>query len=102
MFIIALLGILIIFTLLGILRMNNPGFRKCPNCSEKVENGVIVCRICGVNINSLQDLTQLTEKTVLRKIKDYLDDLSQKDARYLGFFMFLIFLVGFAIVAYFK
>ncbi|WML46611.1 hypothetical protein RCG23_13195 [Neobacillus sp. PS3-34] len=67
--------IVLISTIVGIIRMNITTYKKCPSCSEKMANGVIICKSCGVNMNSLQDYTYLTNASFARRVKNYVDNL---------------------------
>jgi hypothetical protein len=98
--ILALFLLIVLLTVIGIFRMNMTTYSKCPSCSEKIGDGAIICRACGVNLNSIID-SSTGSNSKIRKFKDYLDHLHPYQVRNfasLTFFVFLFLLIIFAFV----
>jgi multisubunit Na+/H+ antiporter MnhG subunit len=93
----------ILLGLIGIVRMNLTTYSKCPKCSGRIANGAVICKTCGVNINSMEDPAIEYKISRLRRFKDYLDNLHPNQMRNvtsLSFFLLLLFVMIFAWVKY--
>jgi hypothetical protein len=94
--------IVILLTVVGIVRMNMATFSKCPSCAGKIGDGAIICRTCGVNINSIIGAPNGSEMKMRRMI-DYFDNLHPYQVRNivsLTFFIFLLIFILFVFVKY--
>ncbi|MHC0037740.1 zinc ribbon domain-containing protein [Pseudoneobacillus sp. C159] len=99
-FILALFLIVAILTAIGFIRMNRTTYSKCPSCSEPIASGAIICKSCGVNINSISGASDQPQSK-MRKFVDYLENLHPYQIRNyisLTFFAFLLFCIIFVFV----
>jgi hypothetical protein len=93
--------IVILITVIGIVRMNMTTYSKCPSCSEKIGSGAIICRTCGVNINSIIGSPNGSEMK-MRRFIDYFDNLHPYQVRNITSLIFFIFLLLFIIFVFVK
>jgi hypothetical protein len=94
--------IVFLLTVVGIFRMNMATYTKCPSCSVKIGNGAIICKTCGVNINSMMGAPNGSEMK-MRRLIDYFDNLHPYQVRnFVGliFFIFLLLFIIFVFVKY--
>jgi hypothetical protein len=94
--------IVILLTIVGIFRMNVATHTKCPSCSGRIGDGAIICRTCGININSIMGAPKESEMK-MRRLIDYFDNLHPYQVRnYVGliFFIFLLLFIIFVFVKY--
>jgi hypothetical protein len=101
-FILGLFLIVVILTAIGIFRMNRTTYSKCPSCSERIASGAIVCKSCGVNLNSIAGAFD-QPNSKLRRFADYLENLHPYQVRNyasLTFFAFLLFCIIFVFVRF--
>jgi hypothetical protein len=93
--------LIILLTVIGIIRMNMTTYSKCPSCSEKIGNGAIICKACGVNVNSIISSTNESEMK-MRRFIDYFDNLHPYQVRNITSLIFFIFLLLFIIFVFVK
>jgi heme/copper-type cytochrome/quinol oxidase subunit 1 len=94
--------LIVLLAVIGIFRMNRTTYSKCPSCSEKIGNGAIICKTCGVNIHSIEYSANGSE-IKMRRFIDYIDNLHPYQVRNitsLTFFIFLLLLIIFVFVKY--
>lgn len=94
--------LIVLLTVIGIFRMNMTTYSKCPSCSEMIGNGAIICKTCGVNLNSIKSSANGSE-IKMRRFIDYIDNLHPYQIRNitsLTFFIFLLLLIIFVFVKY--
>jgi hypothetical protein len=91
-----LMALVLVFIVIGLVKVNRPRLFHCPHCMELIPQELVVCRFCGRNVNTFygsENQIQPSNHSLTVKIRTYINNLNMEKIKLMTFVMLLTSLI---------